>query len=378
MNDIIPDKKWYSEIGKAKEVLPRCPFATADSCPRFYQSLSLLGSAGCTSIPENEDQRLLEKWKLSDLWPLSGEQETSISGPDGHFKSFSNFCPEVSFDNFGYFATYLHKHSDEIDIDVAHKHLEKMGAPPDHWGWVWSTVIPMHYTECPLYSILVHRSNGTSKENVNTTEKSPQVKQKSVREDHRDHSLLKWIVSLILLFLVCYQVYSGIVLKKVGVPGLFEVEFADTALTSKDVLKFEALMPFKTGWIFIGYFEPNRNLYTEGPYASVAFRPGTGSRGAIIPEKGDVLMIKKNRSVVIANYKTQNLKFHLQPPPLVHDPLIEADYTGVNLLKGKLVLVRDVEMSNYPGDPFSVWARVAECDPDIDNCAKAAAEMPKM
>ena len=63
---------------------------------------------------------------------------------------------------------------------------------------------------------------------------------------------------------------------------------------------------------------------------------------------------------------------------MVHDPLIEADFIGVNLAKGKLVLVRDVEMSNYPGDPFSIWARVAECDSDIDNCLKAVAEMPKI
>ena len=35
-----------------------------------------------------------------------------------------------------------------------------------------------------------------------------------------------WVL-LILLALVAYQVYSGVALKKVGVPGVFEVDFAD-------------------------------------------------------------------------------------------------------------------------------------------------------
>ena len=157
MKDIIPDKNWYSAISGKENVLPRCSFATVDSCPRFYQSLSLLGSAGCTSIPEDEEQRLLKKWESSDLWPVTGEQETSISGPEGQFKHFSNFCPEVSFNNFGYFATALHRHVDEIDAGVAHKFLKENGAPSDHWGWTWSSVIPIHYTDCPLYSILAHR-----------------------------------------------------------------------------------------------------------------------------------------------------------------------------------------------------------------------------
>ena len=38
---------------------------------------------------------------------------------------------------------------------------------------------------------------------------------------------LTWFLAIVLLGLVVYQVYSGLALKKVGIPGVFEIEFAD-------------------------------------------------------------------------------------------------------------------------------------------------------
>ena len=154
----IPDLKWYTSVGAEMGTNPRCPFATADACPRFYQSLSLLGQAGSTAIEENEDQRLLEKWRASDLWPRTGEQETSIGGPNGRHTHFWNFCPEVAFERFGYFASDLNRHADEIDTEQAHCRLAEQSAPSDHWGWAWSSVSPIHFTACPLYSVLAHRA----------------------------------------------------------------------------------------------------------------------------------------------------------------------------------------------------------------------------
>lgn len=138
-------------------VPPRCPFATVESCPRFYQSLSLLGSAGSTAIESSEDKRLLEKWEKSDLWPKTMEQETIIYG---NSKFFDKFCPEVAFERFGYFVSHLGRYSDEIDHDLAHEKLGKIGAPSEDYRWAWSSVTSMHYTECPLYSVLFYRHNG--------------------------------------------------------------------------------------------------------------------------------------------------------------------------------------------------------------------------
>lgn len=154
----IPNRNWYVKISADRGVAPRCPFATVDNCPRFYQSLSLLGQAGSTPIEAREDQRLLEKWKKSELWPRTDEYATAVLGPPDEPGHFMNFCPEVAFDRFGYFASSLHRHADEIDSDVAHRNLARQGATADHWGWAWSLVTPLHYTECQLFSPLQLRA----------------------------------------------------------------------------------------------------------------------------------------------------------------------------------------------------------------------------
>jgi len=154
MARINPDLDWYTGFSHKKGVRPRCPFASVQRCPRFYQSLSLLGSAGSTGIEPKEDERLLEKWKKSDLWPVTREQATSISGGPPVPYLYSNFCPEVAYDNFGFFASSLGHYADEIDREIAHRDLKKEGALRGDWRWAWDQVSPMHYTECPLYSPL--------------------------------------------------------------------------------------------------------------------------------------------------------------------------------------------------------------------------------
>lgn len=154
----IPDFQWCTDKSTASSVAIRCPYATVESCPRYYQSLSLLGKAGSTKIPKDEDDRLLANWKRSDLWPRTAEYEISLSGPGESPRHFSNFCPEVVFDRFGYFATDLARYADEIDMSVAHKRLEKENALPNDPYWSWASIKAQHYTECPIYSVLAHRT----------------------------------------------------------------------------------------------------------------------------------------------------------------------------------------------------------------------------
>lgn len=161
MAAIQPDLQWYTEISAAKNLSPRCPFASADRCPRYYESLSLLGKVGVsTSIPSDKDQRLEENWRRSDLWPVTMEQSALVMPRlDGEPSQYLNFCPEVAFDRFGWFASHLSRHSDPIDVDVAISNLEVEGASPDDWRRTWSLVKPLHYAECRLYSLLLIGGN---------------------------------------------------------------------------------------------------------------------------------------------------------------------------------------------------------------------------
>src|SRR5207247_8245316 len=99
-------------------------------------------------------------------WPVVDEQATSITGADGKRSGFHNFCPEVSFEVFHLFASYLHRFSDEIDIEIRHKQLSEAAHPYAAWRWNWDTVMPIHYTDCPVYSALTVQSTERPKQEI--------------------------------------------------------------------------------------------------------------------------------------------------------------------------------------------------------------------
>lgn len=154
---VQPDLKWYAGVSAARNVAPRCPFASVHRCPRYYASVSMLGEWGiATRIDPKEDKRLFKRWKRSDLWPVVAEEDTGITGAPGKPSMFSKFCPEVSFERFGWFASLLAYYADEIDMGVAHRNLARQGATGSDWRWGWAAATPMHYSECPLYSPLAN------------------------------------------------------------------------------------------------------------------------------------------------------------------------------------------------------------------------------
>ena len=80
---IQPDLAWCGEISSGKSLSLRCPYASVHRCPRYYESLSLLGQVGvATSIAAELDQSLLQKWQQSDLWPVTREKAAQVMGPE--------------------------------------------------------------------------------------------------------------------------------------------------------------------------------------------------------------------------------------------------------------------------------------------------------
>lgn len=74
-----------------------------------------------TSISDGKVQELDDFWADSGLLPVIAEEDKGISGYDGRWSEFSNFCPEVSFSYFYYYASYLAKYADEIDKNCGHQ-----------------------------------------------------------------------------------------------------------------------------------------------------------------------------------------------------------------------------------------------------------------
>jgi len=156
MEHIYPDIEWYTAISQRKAGTPRCSFANVHRCPRYYWSYSLLGEHGITTTLKPEvDNAVRTKWMKSDLWTTLGEEDTGISSIDKETRSFANFCPEVTHQVFGLFASSLSKYADETDRGVAEKWLVENGRTySKDWRWNWASVSPMHYMECPTYSLL--------------------------------------------------------------------------------------------------------------------------------------------------------------------------------------------------------------------------------
>ena len=90
MDRIIPDIDWCRELSIKLGVPTRCPFSTVDECPRYYQSLALLSSAGHTPIATEKDEMLRKKWETSDLWPMIEEQATGCQGVGGYRQYAAN------------------------------------------------------------------------------------------------------------------------------------------------------------------------------------------------------------------------------------------------------------------------------------------------
>ena len=148
--DFVASLEWYQEKSKSIESVPRCPFAALRRCPKYYSSIWLMGE-----IDETEDKKLRKYWEQTDLWPISQELEPAGTGTPKALSNFSNICPEVAYEHFGYFASGIYAYADEIDRDCAHKKLSERNANGNDWRWRWSGIVAQHYSECPMYSQLL-------------------------------------------------------------------------------------------------------------------------------------------------------------------------------------------------------------------------------
>lgn len=167
MKHIYPDLEWYSKISEDKGLSPRCPYANVHRCPRYYSSLYLLGKLGITTKINNEKiSELDEYWSKTDLLPVVGENDPAAFSSNNKRHNFTNFCPEITFDVFGLFASSLFKYTDEIDQGHMHSKLIVEAEEKD-WRWDYSSVNEMHFINCPVYSQILTCPNEKISNNTN-------------------------------------------------------------------------------------------------------------------------------------------------------------------------------------------------------------------
>jgi hypothetical protein len=103
-----------------------------------------------TSMTPDKISELEAYWKKSNLIPVIEEHDTGLTQSDNRVSSFSNFCPEVSFEFFGYYADYLSRYVDEIDRDCGVSIATRDKIEND-WRYSWQTVRGIHYLDCKVY-----------------------------------------------------------------------------------------------------------------------------------------------------------------------------------------------------------------------------------
>lgn len=151
---VCPDLTWYTKISSTKKLPSHCPYANSSCCPGYYESLSLLAKMGYCSFDEDMAAPIERFWQTEGLLSIT-EMEGPSAGVYSGSEAVSNFCPEVSYKRNNLFASVLTPHvGDEIDEMILERSLERRGIERSDWRWKWSSIKPLHFSDCPRYSIL--------------------------------------------------------------------------------------------------------------------------------------------------------------------------------------------------------------------------------
>lgn len=153
MQRIIPDKNWWDNESHNRNAATVCPYANSHSCPRYHDSVVLLKrSKMIAGITDTKEEELSEYWERTKFSSLCDEELPSVcSNKNGGVSSISNFCPEISYKYFYYYADYMCKYVDEIDQDTGVR-IAKNDNIKNDWKYSWMTVTPRFYLDCDVFS----------------------------------------------------------------------------------------------------------------------------------------------------------------------------------------------------------------------------------
>jgi hypothetical protein len=122
-------------------------------------------------------------------------------------------------------------------------------------------------------------------------------------------------------------------------------------------------LPGDTGWVFVGYFKNDSGDFVEGPYVSVTPTVATRALRHFV-EVGDTVTLLIDRPVVILDFQNEGVSKRFTPPTeregVADGGMVDHnDLTGVTLLKGTQLIVRDLSTKGAPVNPTSaLWIRI--------------------
>lgn len=119
-------------------------------------------------------------------------------------------------------------------------------------------------------------------------------------------------------------------------------------------------LPHSSGWVALGVLDAENSKWSAA--LKFKFELTRSTRGRIVPEPGDVLVITAPLSVIIDGYAIGGDEKYLSPIP--ERPITEADQTGVVLPPSTRVTVADVVRHAPVGRARAVWARVTPVTPN--------------
>ena len=142
----------------------------------------------------------------------------------------------------------------------------------------------------------------------------------------------------------------------IGVLGI--VAWAWGASSAKSAPARLSSLQGETGWVFAGYADRESGQWREGPY--ITFADGTVNANDI--KKGSIAFVGSPRRVVILDYKQRGIERNLESPTRAAGGIITGnDETSITLGHGSPLVVRDIAIAGYRGNPQSaVWLRVID------------------
>ena len=117
-------------------------------------------------------------------------------------------------------------------------------------------------------------------------------------------------------------------------------------------------LPGGSGWLLVGDYDLRLQMYTRGPFYKMV--KSNYDNPSHFPRKGEKVEITALRKLIILDFQPNANISRLFDSPMMKASLESRDYTGIEILSGTCVEVRDVRIASTYEMPAAVWIRIGK------------------